>query len=586
MYIHEVIQSLKRAGPANVLWGPGCSPADSSFNWAHICLADLMRSGLVARVFAPVINRALLGALAADRQVPAVYHHPLPDLSDSAIPALFQVGDVEAAEIIGLIARGAHTGPWIVLGFDGNKNLANLVATVPVFERGLYWVAYTPPARTLPPGAHCVTGFDPDSFLAYLVRGLADFPPPSVHALAARLADPAATLLAWQRSAFESRRQAVRNATQKRVVELVNRAALAHGAEYRDLLAEALHEHELALRFTELHNTMAFAPWKRLAVKRRPSEARQVLERMRQWFDTLSEDADPAQRAFILSDLNTVLARFCTGPAADALFAEAERAIASIPRTVYVYGPWATLLATWATQESGPEADVIFERAREHFRRAIELHRPLNTDRHALYVFWLLRRAAMLPRAQAAEMLADARGHADHITKDKPNDYWGWRMLGLTALASGDAAEAARCLDRVLELRPAEASEMLSTWALGLGKLGRYADAYYRFGGAEKAAPASGDVHARWARVLLLAGDLDASDRRAAHANSLEPGIGSYHRACIAALRGDRDAVRQHLDNSAEYGHIPAYSEILREEPLGPVALAPWFRDLLAGMFA
>ena len=173
-------------------------------NWAHIALAQLIDRGYVDRVlttnFDPLVSRAC----ALVNSFPAVYdfaasHTFNPDqVSDKAIFHLHGQRDGfvllnTRAEVtkhrnhLKPVFDDAHKGRvWIVVGYSGeNDPVFDLLARVPTFEYGLYWIGHglKPPnyvadrligsAR----GAHFIGGWDADDFFVTLAQKLQCFPP-------------------------------------------------------------------------------------------------------------------------------------------------------------------------------------------------------------------------------------------------------------------------------------------------------------------------------------------------------------------------------------------------------------------------
>jgi len=586
MRIHQAIESLKQAKPINVLWGPGCAPGrdENDFIWALICLADLIRTGRVARVLTPQLNRTLLGAISTDRQTPVTYRKPLPELGAGAVPAIYEVGAIDDSKTAEWIRRGAATGPWIALGFDAEDSLAEILHGAS-FEHGLYWPGYQAPGRPLPAGAHFVPGFNADSFLAYLVGGFGEFPPPSVLGPAVRKNDPAETLRAWREDGFEKKRQSVRDGSQKKVGELFKQAAAARADEYDSLMEQAWSEFDLSMRFQECFDSSAAAMWRRLAARRSPREAAALFRRLRKWQDGYWEaKPDAEQRAFAIAGINGDHARFHTGPEAGALFAQADQAMAAAAppvtaATLVFHATHADLLAKWAIQETGGGSAAIFERARKLFRKLIESHGQRSAYLYPNYVYALQDRAKVVSPEEAAGLLAEAREQAERYLKGNPTDCDRWWTRAKAALGEGDADQAARAFERFLVLKPGEAKYVFPKWAEGLGDLGKIDEAEDKFAKAESVAPPTAHLYAKWAGALVRARRWDDAARRAAQAEELQAGSGSYALAQIAAAKGDREGVRRWLGRAAEHGLIPSLAELLRDPAMKE------YRDDVAAVF-
>lgn len=571
MRINEVVESLKRAGPLNVMWDPACYTTEyiGEFPWALICLADLMRTGHVARVLTPKLDKRMIEALATEHQTPVTYRIPLPESSAGAVPAIYEVGEIEGAEAAEWMRRNVASGPWIVLGFEGNDAVAELMGGTG-FEHGLYWPGYKAPRRPLAEGAHFVAGFDAGAFLAYLVNGLGGFPPASVLGPTPYKSDDAGVLFTWK-MAFEKKRQMVRDACPKQLSELLKRAVTARGEEYDQLIAQLWKEFDVHMRFKEWFDSSSARIWRSLADWRSPREAKALLRHLRKWQDGYFESApDAEQRAFIIAGLNGHLARFYAGAEADALFDEGDRAMVGAarpvtPATLVYHASHAELLAKWAIQETGAASAAIFERARDMFRKLIQAHGQGTTYLYPSYVYALQDRARVVSPAEAAGLLAEAREYAERYLNGNPKDADRWWTKARAALSEGDIREAARAFEQFLLLKPGEANFVYPKWGEGLGKLGMIVEAEEKFAKGESLPKASFDLYANWAGALVRAGRWDDAVRRAERAEELQAGSGSYALAQVAAAKGDHDGVRRWLGRSAEYGKIPSLVEVLRD---------------------
>jgi hypothetical protein len=105
----------------------------------------------------------------------------------AATPSIYLLGDAPPERLADLLRDGVAAGPWIVIGCSGKRfGLAEALRSVDRFEQGLYWVSHfheAPPDElgpdffTVERNTHWISGFDADCFMAYLLRGLAEFPP-------------------------------------------------------------------------------------------------------------------------------------------------------------------------------------------------------------------------------------------------------------------------------------------------------------------------------------------------------------------------------------------------------------------------
>ena len=175
-------------------------------NWGHVAIAELMRANYVDRVLTTNFDPLVVRACALAGIYPAVYDFAASQLlKPDQVPdkAVFHLhgqrsGFVllntakecrEQVDRLGPLFQDASQGrTWIVVGYSGDSDpVFDLLAQVPVFEYGLYWVGFgddEPAAhvrtRLLASPDKCayfVRGFDADRFFIQLARELGCFPP-------------------------------------------------------------------------------------------------------------------------------------------------------------------------------------------------------------------------------------------------------------------------------------------------------------------------------------------------------------------------------------------------------------------------
>jgi hypothetical protein len=179
---------------------------NAKINWAHICIAQLMKCGYVDRILTTNFDLLAVRACALLGLFPAIY--------DLAASQLFRPADIPDQAVFYL--HGQRTGfvlintedefrhhfeflapvfedagqegrIWVVLGYSGtNDPVFEQLAKIPRFDYNLYWVGHgddEPPQhvreRLLVEGKYAfyVRGFDADSFLITLAQKLECFPP-------------------------------------------------------------------------------------------------------------------------------------------------------------------------------------------------------------------------------------------------------------------------------------------------------------------------------------------------------------------------------------------------------------------------
>jgi len=659
MQIAQMIEALAGSGPLNVVWGAGCSYAgpegertlisELRFNhqqkvskpqeihqallnltpekrlsatrkygvdWAHVCLAELLRTGRVARVLTTNFDDGILKGITVAGILPELYDRHFPELSKSATPCIYSLGETGSTEVAGLIERGAQIGPWLIVGSSGHHfGLANALRSVPRFEHALYWAGYLAEATPEPVqelftserNAHFLTGFDAASLMAYLVRGLGEFPPAFIAKNCTAVAKtPGEQLYRWIHPASDGVYR-IRDSFLNKARQVLTGAGALRGEAYETAVAEGIWNWENYLRWSPGIGHAAASSLRTLAEKQTPREAQRLLAKALAFqADPPTEDLSAVLHAAELARVYLHLARYRTGPSAAQLFAKGEAALAVAPNALPGYGSaeWAKLLAAWAGQEQDSQSMAIFERAREKFREVCTINPKLEPRFE--YAQALLHAASWADRDHALEWLSEARELAQG---DQPGVL---QFLGILSLVRARkdllrtaelVAEAARHFQRAIELLPPAAGDLLGCWAAALGELamerqGRealqfYAAADQKFRESEAAGRETRALRKNWSSVLLREARerggppelWDRARRQAERADEIDPGSGAYNLACIAAESGDGAAVEAHLVRSAEHGQIMPLSHIRRDINFQTLLGEPWFEQLLADLF-
>jgi tetratricopeptide (TPR) repeat protein len=704
MQIAQLIDVLRNAPPANFIWGAGaCDPTRGSYtipgdpavreaakkyesdpilgeikrkfyertlgledvhscllalndsqrheilprntNWAHLCLAELLRLGRAARVLTTNFDTTLIDATAAMEMLPPLYRRTLPELRDAITPSIYLLGEASAKTIGGLIQRGVSTGPWIVVGSSGNQfGLAQTLLSIDTFEHGLYWLGHfdKQPFADLSTlftpnrNAHWIPGFDADSFMAYLLRGLGEFPPPAVRSSNMAGVDAGSQLYAWLASLGKKK---TNPAAFKEALFEVNTLKRAPAADVRNFLEAYAHKTELATRrgvFTGL-GMLACT----FANCRRPAEVKRYLALAADLEETEAQANDSSGH---FGALCSKLAQFSSGDAAAAWYARADATFEQMdfsPRcgAILPYGhmpKWAQLLTEWSCFEERADSEALFERARQLFLEVIKTWKgyitpPEETGQYAAFrlgmhqrraeaavrglgplipqfVMAFQQRATRVPTARAVELLNEARPWIEEA-KANPAVYHGLlcRHLLLEAQAAPDReAELLYQADEqhqtMLRLFTDQTAEALTNWGGAVGQLaesrnGQPARRLYQiaadaFRQAEILKPDYLALHKNWSSILIS----EARERRLpelweqarVHANraeSLEPGTGAYNLACIAAEHNDRAGVEKWLNHCADFGKIQPWSHINRDPSLAAIRNEAWFEALVTSIF-
>ncbi len=177
----------------------------AKINWAHICIAQLMKSGFIDRVLTTNFDMLVVRACALVGLFPAVYDFAASQLfSPADIPeqAVFYLHGQRAGfvllntpaevgkhrELLRHVFTDADRGRvWLVVGYScENDPVFEQLARIERFDNNLYWIGH----RDAPPPGHVrerllidgkfaffVPGYDADDFFVQLAQALNCFPP-------------------------------------------------------------------------------------------------------------------------------------------------------------------------------------------------------------------------------------------------------------------------------------------------------------------------------------------------------------------------------------------------------------------------
>ena len=167
---------------------------NTSINWAHICIALLMKSGYVDRVMTTNPGPILSKACALMGEFPPVFdcvaqHINWPDLlADKAIIHLYgQKFGNRPDSLDGAFEVTGGKGPWVVVGHKGEKDpVYEQLQKAATFDEGLHWVISNSAENNKDVLGEILTkeknGFhigehDADAFFISLTQKLMIFPP-------------------------------------------------------------------------------------------------------------------------------------------------------------------------------------------------------------------------------------------------------------------------------------------------------------------------------------------------------------------------------------------------------------------------
>ena len=433
-------------------------------NWAHICIAQLMRLGFVDRVL--TTNFDLLASKACNLLgvFPAVYDFAASQLYDPAgIPDQaiinlhgqrtgFVLMNTEEeckrhTKLLAPVFQDAGAGrPWIVVGYSGeNDPVFDHLAKVPCFDFSLYWIGYrdNPPARRVQERllqdekyAFYVSGYDADDFFAIVTQQLGCFPPDFVgrpfsyldglldmvtpYSLPGQAAEIDVRLPAREQIRAAQKRYEtpavgleVKRPRRKPVLDVIGANRLLMAGEYEKLI------------------TAATKPGGRPAAKL----------------------AEPVSWAFVMQ--GTALydqAKTKSGAEADGLLALAgekyQAALKIKPDMHEALNNWGFALYDQAKTKSGAEADGLFALAGEKYQAALKI----KPDMHEALNNWGLALSAQAKTKSGAEadgLLALAGEKYQAALKIKPDEHealynWGLALSDQAKTKSGAEADGLR----------------------------------------------------------------------------------------------------------------------------------------------
>lgn len=409
---------------------------DAKINWAHICIASLIRHNFVTRVltvnFDPLVIKscALLGVFPAVYDFSASQFFKQADIPDQAVFYLHgqltgfrwkntQAEVEEQSKLLGpVLEEAGQKRVWIVVGYSGECDpvFDKLVDASP-FDDELYWVCHQneEPAqhvrdKLLKPGkyAYYVNGYDADGFFVTLAQKLGIFPPDFT----------------------------------------------GKPFSYLNQLLEMLATYSIPGQSSDVDVT--------LTARKLIKEAIERFEIAPQAPQTISQPEESSALAMRAQDL------FLAG--------DYDAVIAMKPKDEKLLGPelsdtlaWAYIMQGNALWEKGGEASKkedaakLFAAAAEKYRAALEL----EADSYEALYNWGLAldsQASLASEAEAIDLLAKANEKYQAALKIRSDSYealinWGQNLNLMANLSSGEKAkalleQATRKFQAALKLKP------------------------------------------------------------------------------------------------------------------------------------
>ncbi|HEX8174368.1 MAG TPA: SIR2 family protein [Pyrinomonadaceae bacterium] len=546
----------------------------AKINWAHICIASLIKAGYVDRVLTTNFDSLIVQACALLGEYPAVYDFAASQtLVPQHIPAksIFhlhgqQTGFVqfiteedftEHFTLLGPLMQASRGRIWIVVGYSGqNDPVFEHIAKFNQLENDLYWVGYmdnAPPEhikeRLLNKrNANYIKGFDADSFFELLATKLGLFPPDLVSRPFSYL-EKALEFLVPKEHLVRETRQKIKLAIGQ--FERPDSIAIITGNFVRNLPSDATQQQI----FDDLQNLIAHELHNQGAQSARS-------ERL-------------AWAYLALGNLLSSRAAMKGNAEADILFAQAaeryKTALEHKPNYYEALNNWGVSLYNQAKTKTDEEAIQFFNQAINKFQQALE-HKPdyceaLNNWGASLYA-----QALNIKGDEATDLIHKAIDNFEAALKIEDNLYQSYNNLGnaiLYQLKFKSDIEAdilfkrARVnFEKALFIK-SEQLQVLNNWGMALLERHRSKQ------NDEKELDELGD------EIVKISGQ----------AERVKPGGGYYLSACLNALIGDEFGCRFALMKANKFNTLPSREYLLNDPNLEGVRDSEWFPVLISEVF-
>ena len=471
-------------------------------NWAHIAIAQLMKSGYIDRVLTTNFDLLFVRACALLGQFPAVYDFAASqlfkaaDIPDQAVFYLhgqrtgFVLMNTEDeckrhSELLAPVFEDAGKGRvWLVVGYSGeNDPVFDHLAKVPRFDNKLYWIVYKDdePAEhvrkhLLVEGKYAfyVKGFDADDFFVTLAQRLNSFPPDFISKPFSHLDSLLETITPYtlpgqttQVDVTDETRKLIRAAidTHENIQEVKSKEILA-----RTYLMKGNYDKVIALL---PENAKDLTP---------------ALVKLASWAYLMQGNSLSEQ------------AKTKTGEEADHLFAQAvekyQAALKIKPDKHEALYNWGNALFNQAESKTGEEADRLFALAGEKYQAALQI----KPDMHEALYNWGLAisyQAKSKTGEEADRLFALASEKYKAALKIKPDDHealnnWGLAISGQAKSKTGEEADrlfalASEKYQAALKIKP-DMHKTLNNWGIAISyqaksKTGEEADRLFALAG-------------------------------------------------------------------------------------------------------
>ncbi|MHB0998128.1 MAG: hypothetical protein ACYC27_02695 [Armatimonadota bacterium] len=551
---------------------------NANINWAHICIAQLIKEGYVDRIFTTNFDPLIIRSCALMQEFPAIYdfaasqeYKPnyIPDKSifylhgqrNGFVLMNTQNECRTHSKKLSPVFRDAGDRMWIIVGYSGQCDpVFEHLAIVRKYNRGLYWIGYKDeePSENLRmkllldiKDAYYVKGFDADSFFISLCQRLECFPPKFIDKPFAYLSECIEMLTPFPVSG------------ENNVID-VKKEAL-------EKIRLATEEYDIPINSDNFVSASALMQISNLNSLFMASKYDDVISQALGIDDNvMSEDIrDVVFWSYIMIG-NTLLnqAEKKTGAEADELYRQAyekyEFALKIKPDMHEALNNWGLVLSKQADNKTSFEADELYMQACEKYKSSIMIepnnHNAFNNWGLALFYQFLNKTGV-----EADELYMQACGKYESAIRIKPDKHEALYNWGLVLLKKADDVtgieadelyrQACMKFESSLKIEPNDYEALTN---MGLALLNQ----------ANKKTGAEADELYRQACEKLL------------KAESLSPGSGAYNLACISVLKGEIDECRNWLNKAYDYKQLPSYEHIIADSDLDSVNSEDWFKDL------
>jgi tetratricopeptide (TPR) repeat protein len=546
----------------------------SKINWAHICIASLMKAGYVDRILTTNFDSLIVQACALLGEYPAVYDFASSQILDPHnIPAkaVFHLHgqrtgfvllntDEELekhSSLLGPLMQAARFGRiWIVVGYSGESDpVFEHIANFKPLDNDLFWVGYmsNPPRKHIrerllnQKSTYYIQGYDADSFFETLTRQLGIFPPDLVARPFSHL-EKTLSVLASKEHLIRETRQWIKLAIAQ--FEKTSSISIITGEATVSLPLNASQQQ----MDEDLQNLIA--------------QQLQNQTRSRIYADRL------AWAYLVLGNLHTARACDERGEAADKLFAEAaDRYKIALTHNAQYYeslNNWGVALHLQAKTKTCDTADQLFAQAIEKFQEALALkpdyYEALNNLGASLY-----EQAKIRSKEGTDGLLTQAIEKFKVVLEIEPNFYQAYNNWGNVLIQqsrddpNGDTAQlfelAKLKFEKAIYIEP-EQIQILNNWGMVLLERRRLSPDETIWEDVDD-------------EVIKISG---RSER-------LRPGGGAYLSACLNALIGDDVGCSFALKKAHKSNMLPSKEYLLKDPNLEGVRDSEWFEVFVADAF-